>query len=124
MSRNIFCKIIFDFLCPVRLIQAGGGEVLDCHPPYTSATGATHLLTDTKYASSKQIDYQAMASRGVPVLKPIYLNEFLTSASVPDLDQFMIEEFKAHWESRKRNRISTDTPTSCSKKTKSLFGNI
>ena len=76
----------------------------------------THLLTEAKYASSKAIDYPALASKGVPVLKPVYLSEFLTSVSAPDLEQFMIEEFKTHWEGRKRNRISTDTPTSAARR--------
>ena len=106
------------------MIGAGKGEVVTCPSPYTTATGVTHLLTDTKFASNKQIDYEALARMGVPVLKPVYLSEFLTSVSAPDLEQFMIEEFKTHWEGRKRNRISTDTPTSASKKTKSLFGNM
>jgi len=95
-----------------------------CSPPYTNTTEVTHLLTDVKYATNKKIDYQALASKGVPVLKPVYLSEFLTSDTAPDLDQFMLEEFKPLWESRKRNRISTDTPISANKKSKSMFGNI
>ena len=81
-------------------------------------------VTSFFISSLQAIDYPALASKGVPVLKPVYLSEFLTSVSAPELEQFMIEEFKTHWEGRKRNRISTDTPTSASKKTKSLFGNI
>ena len=111
-------------LVVLRLIQAGGGEVVQSKSPYTNASRMTHLLTDNKYASSKQIDYQALASKGVAVLKPVYLSEFLTSNSAPNLEQFMIEEFKPFWESRKRNRISTDTPTNTNKKTKSVFDNV
>ena len=95
--------------------------MLTSSPPYNNTLGMTHLLTDSKYATNKQIDYQALATRGVPVLKPVYLSEFLTSDSAPDLDKFMIEEFKAFWETRKRNRINTDTPTSANKKSKSVF---
>ena len=65
-----------------------------------------------------------MANKGVPVLKPIYLSEFLTSDTAPDLEQFIIEEFKPFWESRKRNRTTTDTPTSANKKTKSMLRNV
>ena len=97
---------------------------MEVSPPYTNITGMTHVLSDPKYASDKQIGYQAMANKGVPVLKPIYLSEFLTSDTNPDLDQFLIEEFKPFWESRKRNRITTDTPTSANKKSKSMFGNV
>ena len=83
-----------------RLIEAGKGEVVTCPSPYTTATGVTHLLTDTKFASNKQIDYEALARMGVPVLKPVYLSEFLISDSGLELDQLMIEEFKAYWRSR------------------------
>ena len=106
------------------MVKAGGGEVMEVSPPYTNITGMTHVLSDPKSASDKQIGYQAMANKGVPVLKPIYLSEFLTSDTNPDLDQFLIEEFKPFWESRKRNRITTDTPTSANKKTKSMLRNI
>ena len=106
------------------MVKAGGGEVMEVSPPYTNITGMTHVLSDPKYASDKQIGYQAMANKGVPVLKPIYLSEFLTSNSAPNLEQFMIEEFKPFWESRKRNRISTDTPTNATKKSKSIYGNL
>ena len=109
---------------PRRLVKAGGGEVLEVSPPYYNVSGMTHILSDAKHASDKQIGYQAMANKGVPVLKPIYLSEFLTANNVPDLDQFLIEEFKPFWESRKRNRISSDTPTSANKKTKSMFRNV
>ena len=74
--------------------------MLTSSPPYTNTPGITHLLTDTKFATNQQIDYPAMAKKGVPVLKPVYLSELLTSDSGPDLDQLMIEEFKTHWRSR------------------------
>ena len=105
------------------MVKAGGGEVMEVSPPYTNITGMTHVLSDPKYASDKQIGYQAMANKGVPVLKPVYLSEFLTAADTA-LDQFLIEDFKPFWESRKRNRITTDTPTSANKKSKSMLRNV
>ena len=107
------------------MIVAGGGEVLDVKPPYSSNTGATHLLTEQKYAIKDQVDYSSLASNGVPVLKPIYLNDFISSLDKPpSLDDFLIDDFKPHWESKKRSRISTDTPTNAIKKSKSVFGNV
>ena len=107
-----------DLLVILRLIQAGGGELLPFKPPYTTASGMTHLITETKYASSKEINYQAMANKGVAVLKTVYLSELLTSSSAPNLEEFMIEEFKTFWESRRRKRISVDILTSANKKPK------
>jgi len=104
-----------------RLIQAGGGELLNVQSPFTACQGATHLLSEPKLAAG--MDFNSLASKEVPVLKPIYVNDFLTSDKPPSLDDFLIEDFKPHWEKRKRNRISTDTPTNAFKKSKSMFGN-
>ena len=112
------------YSCSVRLVKAGGGEVMEVSPPYCNLSGMTHILSDAKHASDKQIGYQDMANKGVPVLEPLYLSEFLTADTRPELDRFLIEEFKPFWESRKRNRITTDTPTSANKKSKSMFGNV
>jgi len=104
-----------------RLIQAGGGELLNVQSPFTACQGATHLLSEPKLAVG--MDFNSLALKGVPVLKPIYVNDFLTSDNPPSLDDFLIEDFKPFWEKRKRNRISTDTPTNAFKKSKSMFGN-
>lgn len=108
-----------------RLIKAGKGEILSVKAPYSGNTGATHLLTETKYMVGAQVDYVSLAKQGIPVLKPIYLNDFLISDQPPDLERFLLDVYKPHWESiKKRNRICTDTPTSASKKTKSVFGHV
>jgi topoisomerase (DNA) II binding protein 1 len=107
-----------------RLVRAGGGEVLPAKTPYSNTPGATHLLTETKYIGEGQVDFAGLATRGVPVMKPIYLNDFLTTDPPPSVEQFLLDEFKPHWDSKKRSRISTDTPTNAYKKTKSVFGNV
>ena len=108
-----------------RLIKAGKGEILSVKSPYSGNTGATHLLTETKYLVGSQVDYVSLAKQGIPVLKPIYLNDFLVSDQAPDLERFLLDVYKPHWEAiKKRNRICTDTPTSASKKTKSVFGDV
>ena len=58
-----------------RLVQAGGGEVLVAKAPYSNTSGATHLLTETRYIGQGQIDMAGLSNRGVPVLKPIYLHD-------------------------------------------------
>ena len=123
VSRNF---VIFTSLTPslIRLIRAGGGDVLTVKAPYSGNHGATHLLTEARYLDGNQVDFVSLANIGVPVLQPIYLNDFLTSEKPPELDKFLLENYKPHWESKKRNRISTDTPTNAYKKSKSVFGNI
>ena len=106
------------------MIKAGGGEILSLKSPYTNCQDATHLLTEMKYCVGGQVDYAALANHGVPVLKPIYLNDFLISETTPSLDAFLLDDYKPHWENKKRSRISTDTPTNAYKKSKSVFGNI
>ena len=111
-----------------RLIRAGGGDVLNLKVEgrlsYSGNHEATHLLTEPRYVDGNQVDFVSLANIGVPVLMPIYLNAFLTSDKPPALDEFLLPDYKPHWESKKRSRISTDTPTNAYKKSKSIFGNI
>ena len=69
------------------------------------------------------MDYSGLAMRGVPVLKPLFLNDFLTTEkknttnSSIDLHMMhMLDEAKPHWEKMKRKRVVTDTPTNEKKK--------
>ena len=71
------------------------------------------------------MDYSGLAMRGVPVLKPLFLNDFLTSekntnsTTTNSIDlhmMHMLEEAKPHWEKMKRKRVVTDTPTNEKKK--------
>merc|ERR1719495_1281094 len=87
-----------------RLVKAGGGEVLSAKTPYSNTPGATHLLTEKRYIGEGQVDFAGLASRGVPVMKPIYLNDFLTTDPPPSVEQFLLDEFRSHWESKKRSR--------------------
>ena len=105
-------------------MKSGGGDVLAAKTPYSNTSGATHLLTESRYIGEGQVDYAGLANRGVPVMKPIFLNDFLTSDKPPTIELYLLDEFKAHWDSKKRTRVTTDTPTNAYKKTKSVFGNI
>ena len=68
------------------------------------------------------MNYSGFAMRGVPVLKPLFLNDFLTSEkkttnnSIDNYMMHMLEEAKPHWEKMKRKRVVTDTPTNEKKK--------
>jgi len=103
-----------------RLIAAGGGEVVKGRAPFTNAPELTHMLTESKYLGKEKVDYSGLAMRAVPVLKPLYLNDFLTSekknASIDNYMMHMLEEAKPHWEKMKRKRVVTDTPTNEKKK--------
>merc|ERR1719483_406278 len=110
-----------------RLVTAGGGEVVQVKPPYTyqKTGGTTHLLTESRYVAKGQIEFSELAGRGIPVLKLTYLNDFLTSdqQTPNDLETQLLDEFKPVWEehNKKRSRVTTDTPTSTTKKTKSVI---
>ena len=67
--------------------------------PYSGNHGATHLLTEPRYVDGNQVDFVSLANIGVPVLMPIYLNAFLTSDKPPALDEFLLPDYKPHWES-------------------------
>ena len=107
--------------------------------PYTNAPELTHMLTESKYLGKEkviflkmvgfwgvigciitQVDYSGLAMRAVPVLKPIYLNDFLTSekknSSIDNYLMHMLDDAKPHWEKMKRKRVVTDTPTNEKKK--------
>ena len=45
-----------------RLINAGCGEVLTAKVPYSGDTGATHLLTESRYMSGNQLDLASLYS--------------------------------------------------------------
>ena len=55
------------------------------------------------------MDYSGLAMRSVPVLKPIYLNDFLTSekknSSIDNYLMHMLDDAKPHWENMKRKRV-------------------
>jgi len=108
-----------------RLIESGGGTVLDVKAPYSGPSTATHCFTEPKFLTTPgQVDLAGMAGRGIPVMQPIFLNDFLTKEEPVKVEDYLLEDFKAVWESKKRSRITTDTPTNALKKSKSVFGQV
>jgi len=107
-----------------RLVLAGGGQVVVGRSPYSNTKELTHILTETRYLGKEKVDFAGLANRGVPVMGPLFLNDFLVSVEPPTLEKFLLEEFKEHWAKGKRARVMTDTPTNPHKKTKSVLSMI
>ncbi|XP_052901138.1 DNA topoisomerase 2-binding protein 1-A [Anopheles moucheti] len=75
-----------------RLLQSGGGYVLNVDPPFIKsecAMSATHCFVDRKAKLSSE-DHRALAEAGIAVLSIMYLNAYLTSVSLPDPNNFQI----------------------------------
>ncbi|XP_035774152.1 DNA topoisomerase 2-binding protein 1-A-like [Anopheles albimanus] len=76
----------------VRLLQSGGGHVLDCDPPFIDseeAMTATHCFVDRKATLSNE-DQQVLGEAGVSVLSIMYLNAYLTSPKLPAENEFRL----------------------------------
>ncbi|XP_052869521.1 DNA topoisomerase 2-binding protein 1 [Anopheles cruzii] len=74
----------------VRLLQSGGGLVLDCEPPFIQseqAMTATHCFVDRKAKLSGE-DHRALGEAGIAVLQMMYLSAYLTSEKLPDSATF------------------------------------
>uniref|UniRef100_A0A182P507 BRCT domain-containing protein n=1 Tax=Anopheles epiroticus TaxID=199890 RepID=A0A182P507_9DIPT len=76
----------------VRLLQSGGGFVLNLDPPFINsenAMSATHCFVDRKAKLSSE-DHRALAEAGIAVLSIMYLNAYLTSVNLPDPNDFQL----------------------------------
>uniref|UniRef100_A0A182JW07 BRCT domain-containing protein n=1 Tax=Anopheles christyi TaxID=43041 RepID=A0A182JW07_9DIPT len=76
----------------VRLLQSGGGYVLNVDPPFINserAMSATHCFVDRKAKLSSE-DHRALAEAGIAVLSIMYLNAYLTSENLPDANSFQL----------------------------------
>ncbi len=82
-----------------RLIELGGGKVVDAQPPFADPKGATHCLLEKGCGGSA--DYGALASHGVAVVTPVYLNAYLVSDPPPKVDEYLPEDYKPFWAKRK-----------------------
>ncbi|CAB4058513.1 TOPBP1 [Lepeophtheirus salmonis] len=47
-----------------------------------------------------KIDYESLATRGIAVVEPIFINEFLINDPPPPVETYLIDEFKAYWKRR------------------------
>lgn len=81
----------------IRLLQSGGGYVIDVDPPFVSsehALTATHCFVDLKKAKISARDHKALAEAGIAVMNIMYLNAYLTSETLPDPARYRLEVSK------------------------------
>ncbi len=72
-------------------------------PPFSDPGDATHLLAEpARVPSAPRLDYRSLCEAGVPVVSPLYINEFLVSDPPPKVDRFIVEEFKILWNNRNK----------------------
>jgi hypothetical protein len=62
-------------------------------PPYTHAKDVSHVIAELDKCNY-EIDLLHCAKNGIPVVIPLYLNEYLISESIPDFLPFFPEEYK------------------------------
>ena len=65
--------------------------------------GTTHMVAQPEKVRVS-VDYESLAQRGVAVVSPIYINEYLIADPRPQVDTFLVEPFKAHWTKRQGKR--------------------
>ncbi|KAG0725609.1 DNA topoisomerase 2-binding protein 1-B [Chionoecetes opilio] len=75
-----------------RLIEAGGGHVISARPPYSEVEGVTHFFVEME-TNHEKIDLGSFASRGIPCLKPFFINSCIMEDS-PEISDFFIPEYK------------------------------
>ncbi|XP_045617941.1 DNA topoisomerase 2-binding protein 1 isoform X2 [Procambarus clarkii] len=76
-----------------RLIEAGGGTVIRGIPPYKEEKDVTHFFLEMNKTPEK-IDLANFAARQIPVLLPIFLNEYLIKYPLPIEAEHCIPEYK------------------------------
>ena len=88
-----------------RLIELGKGSVVvGVAPPYKETFGATHCLAELSKMPRAKIDFDSMAAKGIAVVNPVYINEFMISDPPPKVEPHLIDEYRPFWERRKRNK--------------------
>ncbi|XP_015175176.1 PREDICTED: DNA topoisomerase 2-binding protein 1 isoform X3 [Polistes dominula] len=81
-----------------RLIEAGGGTVVEASPPYdvsSSGKKITHCFVNTKQVQ-QPIDWARLASKGILCFFPQYLSDILTSETPLNPKDCVIPEFKKY----------------------------
>ncbi|XP_058825988.1 DNA topoisomerase 2-binding protein 1 [Topomyia yanbarensis] len=77
----------------VRLLQSGGGLVINVEPPFVNsqqAMTATHCFVDKKVKINAR-DHKALAEAGIVVMSIMYLNAYLTSETLPEPAKYRLE---------------------------------
>ncbi|MPC27053.1 DNA topoisomerase 2-binding protein 1 [Portunus trituberculatus] len=85
-----------------RMIKAGGGEVSPewqvipyclLSPPYGDLRGITHFFVEMDKTTEK-VDIEAFVGRGIPCLKPIFINNYLIMDPLPEEEDHYISQYK------------------------------
>ena len=85
-----------------RLIECGKGSVVvGVKPPYKETYGATHCIAELGKLPRTMIDFAGFAAKGVAVVGPTYVNDYLLSDPPPKVEGHLIDEFKPFWSKRK-----------------------
>ncbi|KAF5302459.1 hypothetical protein FQR65_LT08549 [Abscondita terminalis] len=69
----------------VRVLQAGGGMIIDERPPFTKTVHATHCLLDLKFVNNID-DYAPLAQQGILCVNTLYVNDFLMKNGIDTRD--------------------------------------
>ena len=91
-NRESFC----------RLVNMGGGRVVEAEPPYLDPKGATHCLYEN--VPNVSVDFKALAANGVAVVGPVFINNYLVSETRPKIEDCLVAEFKPFWNARRHQR--------------------
>jgi len=87
----------------LRLIETGGGTVLKEMKDDNIKT-ITHILSESKYYQLVKNREGQLVQFGIPVIRPIFLNDFLIKENRPCLDQYIVEDYKEAWQKKKKSR--------------------
>ena len=56
-----------------------------------------------KKLPNSKMDYDAMAKQRVAVVVPLYISEFLVTDPLPNVEDFILEDYKVYWNKYKQS---------------------
>lgn len=86
-----------------RLLRLGGAEVLALEAPCTDPGPATHCVAEPSRMPEGSLDLGALARGRVPVVKPLFLNKYLTMQRPPKEDDFFVQGFDVYWKNERNS---------------------
>ncbi|KAL0125656.1 hypothetical protein PUN28_004619 [Cardiocondyla obscurior] len=81
-----------------RLIEAGGGSVMQARPPYDASPSGrkiTHCFVNVKQVN-QPVDWAMLASKGILCFLPQYLSDYLTAETPLNPRDCVLQEFKKY----------------------------
>ncbi|XP_018314728.1 DNA topoisomerase 2-binding protein 1-A isoform X2 [Mycetomoellerius zeteki] len=81
-----------------RLIEAGGGLVMQAKPPYDASPSGrriTHCFVNVKQVN-QPVDWAMLASKGILCFLPQYLSDYLTAVTPLNPRECVLPEFKKY----------------------------